>query len=491
MLLEADKFYIKDSITRTKRKFVPLHKGFVGMYVCGPTVYNDVHLGNCRTFLSFDLLYRYLKHLGYSVRYVRNITDVGHLENDSDDGEDKMQKKAIRESLEPMEVAKRYTQSFHDIMNDFNALPPNIEPIATGHITEQIEMIEEIIKNGFAYVSNGSVYFDVHKFSESNNYGKVSGRNIEDLRNFTRELKGGGDKKNPEDFALWKKASDSHIMRWNCPWGAKGFPGWHLECSVMSRKYLGEKFDIHGGGMDLKFPHHECENAQSVSAYGKEAVQYWVHTNMLTLDGKRMSKTEGNFILPQELFTGENAIFSRPFSPMTVKFYMSQAHYATPLDLKEEGLIGSEKGLKKLFETSAILSNLPTSENGSIDIQEHKKKCYEAMNDDCNSPKLIAELFAIADNVKKIQSSEETISKGQKEELTTLFHGFFYDVLGMRAEKEEKKGNSNELLEVLVTIRNKARTEKNFELSDFIRDELQKKNITLKDSKDGTTWEKL
>jgi len=374
---------IYNSLSGNKEVFTPIVEGNIGMYVCGPTVYSDVHLGNCRTFISFDLVFRYLKHLGYKIRYVRNITDAGHLENDADEGEDKITKKARLEQIEPMEIVQRYTVGFHTILKQFNNLPPSIEPTATGHIVEQIEIIKTIIDNGFGYEVNGSVYFDVVKFNETNDYGKLSGRNLEDMINNSRELAGQSEKRNPQDFALWKKAEPVHIMRWPSPW-SDGFPGWHLECTVMSSKYLGEQFDIHGGGMDLKFPHHECEIAQGEAACGKTPVNYWMHANMLTLNGKKMSKSTGNTILPQEIFSGDNTILDKPFKPTVVRFFMLQAHYRSIMDFSNDALEASEKGFLKLMEAIKSLNSLPTSKTTSFNVSAWKQRCYDAMNDDFN-----------------------------------------------------------------------------------------------------------
>ena len=401
-LYNTQELKIYNSLSGKKEVFTPITEGYIGMYVCGPTVYSNVHLGNCRTFISFDLIYRYLKHLEYKVRYVRNITDAGHLENDADEGEDKVAKKARLEQLEPMEIVQRYTLDFHNILNKFNNIPPSIEPTATGHIVEQIEIIKTIIDNGFAYEANGSVYFDVKKFNETNQYGKLSGRNLEDMIANTRELTAQSDKKNAQDFALWKKAEPEHIMRWPSPW-SDGFPGWHLECTVMSTKYLGEKFDIHGGGMDLKFPHHECEIAQGEAACGVSPVNYWMHANMLTLDGKKMSKSTGNILSPAEIFSGDSDKLNKAFEPTVARFFMLQAHYRSILDFSNDALEASEKGYHRLMESIESLENLQTSEKTEgFDTQKWIKECYYAMNDDFNSPILIAKLF---DGVKFINLS--------------------------------------------------------------------------------------
>lgn len=488
--LKQQDLYIYNSLTKSKEKFTPIHEGAVGMYVCGPTVYSNVHLGNCRTFLSFDLVFRYLKHLGYKVRYVRNITDAGHLENDGESGDDPILKKARIEQLEPMEVVQKYTVDFHTVMARFNALPPSIEPTATGHIYEQIHIVEKIMEEGFAYERNGSVYFDVLKFNETNNYGKLSGRQIEDMIANTRELAAQTDKKNPQDFALWKKAEPQHIMRWSSPWGM-GFPGWHLECTAMSTKYLGNNFDIHGGGMDLKFPHHECEIAQAEACNHTSPVNYWMHANMLTLNGKKMSKSTGNFILPMDMFTGENDILSKPFSPTVTKFFMYQAHYRSILDFSSEALEASEKGFNKLMDAYRNLEEVATSEKSSIDVESWRKACYDAMNDDFNSPILIASLFETVKFVNLLKDGKETITEKDLVLLKQTLHDFLFDVLGLEDTVSENSQDGEKLtaaVELLIQLRNTARANKDFAMSDKIRDELASKGIQLKDGKDGTTF---
>lgn len=488
--LKQQDLYIYNSLTKSKEKFTPIHEGAVGMYVCGPTVYSNVHLGNCRTFLSFDLVFRYLKHLGYKVRYVRNITDAGHLENDGESGDDPILKKARIEQLEPMEVVQKYTVDFHTVMAKFNALPPSIEPTATGHIYEQIHIVEKIMEEGFAYERNGSVYFDVLKFNETNNYGKLSGRQIEDMIANTRELAAQTDKKNPQDFALWKKAEPQHIMRWSSPWGM-GFPGWHLECTAMSTKYLGNNFDIHGGGMDLKFPHHECEIAQAEACNHTSPVNYWMHANMLTLNGKKMSKSTGNFILPMDMFTGENDILSKPFSPTVTKFFMYQAHYRSILDFSSEALEASEKGFNKLMDAYRNLEEVATSEKSSIDVESWRKACYDAMNDDFNSPILIASLFETVKFVNLLKDGKETITEKDLVLLKQTLHDFLFDVLGLEDTVSENSQDGEKLtaaVELLIQLRNTARANKDFAMSDKIRDELSAKGIQLKDGKDGTTF---
>ena len=490
MFYKDNTLKIYNSLSGQKEVFTPIHEGKIGMYVCGPTVYNYVHLGNCRTFISFDLVFRYLKHLGYQVRYVRNITDVGHIVDDADAGEDKIAKKARLEQVEPMEIAQKYTVNFHNVLKQFNNLPPSIEPTATGHIIEQIHIIEGIISNGYAYEVNGSVYFDILKFNQDYNYGELSGRNIEDMISNTRDLDGQSDKRNPLDFALWKKAEPEHIMRWPSPWG-DGFPGWHLECTAMSTKYLGKHFDIHGGGMDLKFPHHECEIAQNEACTGNSPVNYWMHANMLTLNGKKMAKSTGNNILPQELFTGENDILSKAFSPSVVRFFILQAHYRSILDFSDEAISASEKGFYRLMEALRNLKEIKPNENSTIDVQSWKQKCYDAMNDDFNSPILIAHLFDAVKMINLLKEEKETISKSDLENLSVTMNAFVFDVLGLVDETQESGKTTNKLEEVvdlLIDMRNEARANKNFALSDEIRDKLLAIGIQLKDGKEGTSF---
>lgn len=488
--MKHDDLYIYNSLSKSKEKFVPIHEGAVGMYVCGPTVYSNVHLGNCRTFLSFDLVFRYLKHLGYKVRYVRNITDAGHLENDGESGEDPILKKARLEQLEPMEIVQKYTVDFHTTMAKFNALPPSIEPTATGHIIEQIAIVEKIIDEGFAYEKNGSVYFDVFKFNETYHYGKLSGRHIEDMIANTRELSAQTDKKNPQDFALWKKAEPEHIMRWPSPW-SDGFPGWHLECTAMSTKYLGNQFDIHGGGMDLKFPHHECEIAQAEACNDITPVNYWMHANMLTLNGKKMAKSTGNFILPNEMFTGENDILAKPFSPTVTKFFMYQAHYRSILDFSSEALEASEKGFNRLMDAYRMLDNISLSEKSSIDIQTWRKECYNAMNDDFNSPILIAHLFEGVRYINSLKEGKDSISEDNLRLFKKTMHDFIFEVMGLEDSAAETSMDGEKLsaaVELLIELRDQARANKDFATSDRIRDELSSKGIHLKDGKEGTTF---
>ena len=483
---------VYNSLSGKKEVFTPITENYVGMYVCGPTVYSNVHLGNCRTFISFDLIYRYLKHLGFKVRYVRNITDAGHLENDADEGEDRIAKKARIEQIEPMEVVQRYTVDFHQTLKKLNNLPPSIEPTATGHIIEQIEIIKGIIEAGYAYEVNESVYFDVLKFNEDNHYGKLSGRKIEDLIHNTRSLDGQSDKKNPQDFALWKKAEPQHIMRWPSPWG-DGFPGWHLECTAMSTKYLGEQFDIHGGGMDLKFPHHECEIAQAEAINKTSPVNYWLHANMLTLNGKKMAKSTGNNILPDEMFSGENDIFSKPFSPAVARFFLLQAHYRSIVDLSEDALLASEKGFQRLTEGINLLDKIEAAaKTDGFDLNVWVEKCYQAMNDDFNSPLLIAQLF---DAVKFINSIKNGAAKISSEDLVVLkekMKAFTEDVLGLSFGSDQSDDKVSTALEgtvnLLIEMRKKARDNKDFATSDAIRDQLLALGIQLKDGKDGTSF---
>lgn len=488
-LYENQTLKIYNSLSGEREVFKPIHEGNVGMYVCGPTVYSNVHLGNVRTFMSFDVIFRYFLHLGYKVRYVRNITDAGHLENDAEEGEDRIAKKARIEQLEPMEIVQRYTVDFHTILHKLNFLPPSIEPTATGHIIEQQEIIQKIIDNGFAYESNGSVYFDVKKFNETHHYGKLSGRNIEDMIANTRDLDGVSDKKSPQDFALWKKAEPQHIMRWPSPWGI-GFPGWHLECTAMSTKYLGETFDIHGGGMDLKFPHHECEIAQNEACTGHSPVNYWLHANMLILNGKKMAKSTGNFILPNEIFSGENPLLSKSFSPNVTRFFMLQAHYRSVLDFSNDAIVGSEKGFNRLMEGMDLLEKLTTSSSSTLDISTWKKSCYEAMNDDFNTPILIANLFEGIRFVNLINDRKETIAENDLDELKATLKGFIFDVLGIT--DEQTTNDQSEKLEgvvnLMIQMRNEARANKDFALSDQIRDQLLAVGIQLKDGKDGTSF---
>ena len=488
-LYETNLLHIYNSLSGEKELFVPVHKGNVGMYVCGPTVYSNVHLGNVRTFMSFDVIFRYLQHLGYKTRYVRNITDVGHIVDDVDDGEDKIAKKARLEQLEPMEIVQRYTVDFHSILDKFNFLPPSIEPTATGHIIEQIAIVQQIIDNKLGYVANGSVYFDVVRYNKVKNYGILSGRNIDDMLANTRDTEGQSDKRNPQDFALWKRAEAEHIMRWTSPWG-DGFPGWHLECTAMSTKYLGEKFDLHGGGMDLKFPHHECEIAQGEACSGHSPVNYWMHANMLTLNGKKMSKSTGNNILPGEIFTGESTFLSKGFSANVARFFMLQAHYRSVLDFSDDAILAAEKGFNRLMDGLNLMPNLDASTKSTLDIENWKNKCYEAMNDDFNTPILIANLFEGIRYINLINDQRETLTANDLTHFKNTFNYFLFDVLGIKNEKVSN--NSSEklsgVLEMLIGMRNEARTNKNWDLSDEIRDKLLAIGIQLKDGKESTTF---
>jgi len=480
---------IYNTLSGKKEVFKSINEGAIGMYVCGPTVYSNVHLGNVRTFMSFDMIFRYFKHLDYKVRYVRNITDAGHLENDADEGEDRIAKKARLEQIEPMEVVQRYTVDFHTILNTFNFLPPSIEPTATGHIVEQIEIIKSILDKGLAYEANGSIYFDVLKYNESHNYGILSGRNIEDLIHNTRVLDGQSDKKNPQDFALWKKAEPQHIMRWPSPW-SDGFPGWHLECTAMSTKYLGENFDIHGGGMDLKFPHHECEIAQAKAWHNHSPVNYWMHANMLTLNGQKMAKSTGNNILPAEILSGNTDKLTKGFSPSVVRFFMMQAHYRSVLDFSNEALLASEKGFLKLMEAVTSLSKIESTDVvNDFNVIKWKSNCYVAMNDDFNTPILIAELFSAVKYINQIKDNKASISDSNLVLLTETMQQFVFNILGLKnAASNDQNHKLGETIELLIKMRNEARVQKDFALSDKIRDELIGIGIQLKDGKDGTTF---
>lgn len=486
-----NKLTIYNTLTRKKEIFEPLNPPHVGLYVCGPTVYGDPHLGHARPAITFDLLFRYLKHLGYKVRYVRNITDVGHLENDADDGEDKIAKKARIEQLEPMEVVQHYTDRYHSAMRLLNVLPPSIEPRASGHIIEQIELVKKIIDNGFAYERNGSIYFDVVKYNKKHNYGILSGRNIDDLMANTRQLDGQDEKQNPFDFALWKKASPRHIMRWPSPW-SEGFPGWHLECSAMSTKYLGEPFDIHGGGMDLLFPHHECEIAQSVAANGKQAVRYWMHNNMITLNGQKMGKSLGNFITLEELFTGSHRLLEQAYSPMTIRFFILQAQYRSTLDFSNEALQAADKGLARLMAANRQLDRLKPSVSSTVKVNLLKEKVYEALNDDLNSPVAIAVLFDWVRQINLLAERKETINAPDLHELKSFFRTVVFDILGLVDEHTSGSKHAEltaKLVELLLNMRLEAKQRKDFATSDRIRDELAKLGVIVRDRKDGFDWE--
>jgi cysteinyl-tRNA synthetase len=484
-------FTIYNTLSRRKEVFKPLHPPFAGLYVCGPTVYGDPHLGHARPAITFDLLFRYLLHLGYKVRYVRNITDVGHLENDADAGRDKIAARALIEQIEPMEIVQRYSDHYHHSMDQLNVLKPSIEPRASGHIPEQMEMVAKILDAGYAYVSNGSVYFDVEKYNQANHYGKLSGRVLEDLLATTRDLDGQEEKRNPFDFALWKKALPEHIMRWNSPW-SPGFPGWHLECSVMSTKYLGEVFDIHGGGMDLMFPHHECEIAQSKIANGKDAVRYWMHNNMITINGQKMGKSLGNGILLDELFSGNHPLLEKAYDPMTIRFFILQAHYRSTLDFSNEALQASEKGLARLLKAISMLPGLPVSDRTTVSIAEWKDNCYNAINDDLNTPIMIAHLFDMVKQINLVADGKEKITAADRQDLEIQFRQFAFDILGLR-EEQTSEADSQVLpgvMDLIINLRQEAKKNKDFALSDRIRDELGKLGIILKDKKDGADWER-
>jgi cysteinyl-tRNA synthetase len=482
-----------NSLTRKKELFVPLVENYAGMYQCGPTVYGPPHLGHSRPAIVFDVLYRYLQHIGYRVRFVRNITDVGHLENDADEGEDKIAKKARIEKLEPMEIAQLYTNLYHESIKKLNTLSPSIEPHATGHIIEQISMIEKIIEHGYAYVVNGSVYFDVVKYNASNNYGKLSGRVLDELiagaGNERRELEGQGEKRNPVDFALWKKASPEHIMRWPSPW-SEGFPGWHIECSAMSGKYLGETFDIHCGGMDLLFPHHEAEIAQSVAATGKDPVRYWVHNNMITINGQKMGKSLGNFINLEELFNGTHKLLEQSYSPMTIRFFILQAHYRSPLDFSNEGLKAAEKGLKKLQNAGELFDKLKTDSKSTSNIPALRQSMYDAMNDDMNTAIVIAHLFEAVRIINSVYAGSESITAADLELLHKTFDEFTYEILALKTEEAGGGDEIGNLMSLIIDIRNNAKQQKDFATSDKIRQALGDFGFQIKDEKNGTTWTK-
>ncbi len=479
-----------NTLTRRKEVFNPLHPPRVGIYVCGPTVYGDPHLGHARPAITFDLLFRYLLHLGYQVRYVRNITDVGHLENDADEGRDKIATRAQLEQIEPMEIVQRYSDHYHKSMDQLNVLKPSIEPRASGHIPEQIEMVAKILDAGYAYISNGSVYFDVEKYDTKNHYGKLSGRVLEDLLSTTRDLDGQEEKRNPFDFALWKKALPEHIMRWNSPW-SPGFPGWHLECSAMSTKYLGDEFDIHGGGMDLLFPHHECEIAQSKIANGKDSVRYWMHNNMVTINGQKMGKSLGNGILLDQMFSGNHPLLEKSYDPMTIRFFILQAHYRSTLDFSNEALQASEKGLSRLMKSIAMLPGLAVSNETTINLDIWKTNCYNALNDDLNTPILIAHLFDMVKMINLLSEGRERITKPDLDILIQQFHQFTFDILGLR-EEQLTTGESEllpKVMDMILSLRQEAKKNKDFALSDRIREELGKIGISIKDKKDGADWE--
>jgi cysteinyl-tRNA synthetase len=483
------KLHIYNTLSRRKELFQPIKPPHVGMYVCGPTVYGDAHLGHARPAITFDILFRYLKHIGYKVRYVRNITDVGHLENDADSGEDKIQKKARLEELEPMELVKFYSDRYHYNMEQLNTLPPSIEPTASGHIIEQMEMVKQILANGYAYESEGSVYFDVEKYNKDYHYGKLSGRKIEELIENTRELAGQEEKKNSFDFALWKKADPKHIMHWPSPW-SEGYPGWHLECSAMGKKYLGETFDIHGGGMDLLFPHHESEIAQANAANGHDPVKYWMHNNMITINGQKMGKSLNNFITLDEFFSGNHDALDRAYNPMVIRFFILQAHYRSTLDFSNEALNAAEKGLNRLLDAWHLLNDLKASSESSVDVRKYETKCYEAMDDDLNTPIVIAHLFETAKIINQVNDGKEKLSQEDIDFLKSFFKTFVFDLLGLRDEKASD-GNDriiDYLMDTILKIRQDAKQNKDYATADKIRDELTKLGIVIKDTKEGARW---
>ena len=485
----SKKIQIYNTLTKQKEVFNPILKNHVGMYVCGPTVYGDPHLGHARPGITFDVVFRYLKHADYTVRYVRNITDAGHLENDADEGEDKISKKARLEQLEPMEIVQFYTISYHKAMSALNCLPPSIEPRATGHIIEQIKMVEKILENGFGYTINGSVYLDVNKYNEKYPYGTLSGRNIEDTLEGTRALDGQSEKKSPVDFAIWKKANLEHIMRWPSPWG-EGFPGWHMECSAMSEKYLGKTFDIHGGGMDLVFPHHEAEITQSNACNNCNPVNYWMHNNMITVDGKKMGKSLGNFINLEEFFNGNHEKLEKAYTPMTIRFFILQAHYRSTLDFSNDALQAAEKGFKKLMNAMETLGNISASDTSSYDVNNLQEKCYAAMNDDFNTPILIAHLFDGVRIINSVKDRKESLNTSDLQQLKTIFNTFFTDILGFTSDRESSRNNlTNEVMELVLQLRGNAKKSKDFDTADLIRDKLDEVGIQIKDEREGSTWE--
>ncbi|OJV42860.1 MAG: cysteine--tRNA ligase [Bacteroidales bacterium 36-12] len=483
------KLVIYNTLTRKKEQFIPIHSPNVGLYVCGPTVYGDPHLGHARPAITFDILFRYLKYLGYKVRYVRNITDVGHLENDADEGEDKIAKKARLDQVEPMEVVQYYTNRYHKAMEALNVLPPSIEPHASGHIIEQIEFTDKILKAGYAYESEGSIYFDVEKYNKDHHYGKLSGRNIDEMLETTRELEGQTEKKRSVDFALWKKAAPEHIMRWNSPWSV-GFPGWHMECSAMGTKYLGEEFDIHGGGMDLMFPHHECEIAQSNAALGKDTVKYWMHNNMITINGQKMGKSLGNFITLEEFFTGQHKLLTKAFSAMTIRFFILQAHYRSTVDFSSEALEASEKGLERMMEGYVRLQKLSPSETSTVEVKGLREKCVAAMNDDLNTPMVISALFDALRAINLVHDGKETIIADDLKELQSVFDLFLYGLLGLQSESDASGGTEayQKAVDLLLNIRLEAKKNKDWTTSDKIRNELTALGFEIKDTKDGFEW---
>lgn len=486
----TNNLHIYNTLTRKKERFEPLNPPFVGLYACGPTVYGDAHLGHARQAITFDVLYRYLQYLGYKVRYVRNITDVGHLEDDADEGEDKILKKARLESLEPMEVVQHYMNRYHLNMDALHVLPPSIEPRASGHIIEQQELISKIMAAGYAYEVNGSVYFDVRAYNKKHPYGQLSGRKVEDLLSNTRDLDGQSEKRSPLDFALWKKADPAHIMRWPSRW-SEGYPGWHLECSAMSTKYLGMQFDIHGGGMDLLFPHHECEIAQNVAGYGKSSVRYWMHNNMITINGQKMGRSLGNFITLDQLFEGNHQMLEQAYDPMVIRFFILQAHYRSTLDFSNEALQASEKGLSRLLSAVSTLDRIQAGSSSTIDVHALAEQCRIAMEDDMNTAKLVGKLLGGITRINKLAEGTESISAPDLEQLKALYQSWVFEVLGLKLPSEAENGNevSGELIALILQLRHEAKSNRDFETADRIRNELTKLGITIKDRKDGADWE--
>jgi len=493
MMLIMEQLTIYNTLSRKKEIFEPIHPGHVGLYVCGPTVYGDAHLGHSRPAITFDTLFRYLKYIGYKVRYVRNITDVGHLVNDADEGDDKIGAKARLEELEPMEIVQLYTNSYRRNMGQLNILPPSIEPSASGHVIEQIDAVKRIVDAGYGYESNGSVYFDVERYAAQHNYGILSGRKIEDLYSNTRELDGQSEKRSSLDFALWKNASPEHIMRWPSPWGS-GFPGWHIECTAMSTKYLGETFDIHGGGMDLLFPHHEAEIAQGVACFGHPNVRYWMHNNLITINGQKMGKSLGNFIKLDELFSGNHPLLEKAYSPMTIRFFMLQAHYRSPLDFSNEALQAAEKGMERLMKAVALLDQIPVSDSSTIDVAALSTNCFAAMNDDMNTPILIAHLFDGVKLINSINDGKNKITHGDLETLRKLYHNFVFEILGLLPSGEAENEGSDQLLgdvvDLLLNLRMQAKLNKDWATSDKIRNSLTELGFVIKDTKEGFEWER-
>ena len=484
--------FIYNTLTRRKEHFVPLNESSVGMYVCGPTVYGDPHLGHTRPAITFDVLFRYLKSLGYKVRYVRNITDVGHLEHDADEGDDKIEKKARLEQLEPMEIAQYYTNRYHAAMDQLNVLPPSIEPHATGHIIEQEQLVKEILDNGYAYESNGSVYFDIEKYNKDHRYGVLSGRNLDDIINASRKLDGVGEKRNQADFALWKKASPEHIMRWPSPW-SDGFPGWHCECTAMGRKYLGKHFDIHGGGMDLVFPHHECEIAQAVASQGSDMVRYWMHNNMITINGQKMGKSLGNFITLAQFFSGDHPSLDQAYTPMTIRFFILQAHYRGTVDFSNEAPKAAEKAYERMMDGWHRLCDLKAADTTSAKLENYRERCAEAMNDDLNTPNVIATLFDACRVINQVNDGNATMTQADIDELKSVFQTYLFDVLGVRDDSAGGAGSVNlepyrKAVDLLLDIRKTAKANKDWTTSDLIRNKMNEAGFDVKDTKEGFEW---